>query len=137
MYTECALTLQQKSDSLHCTIYAVKALEAGLENKFARLEHLHDKQWGQREHAGWSIGYLLVTQMNWKAYLIIDRESEEFAQCLQSFKRAKTYPVWKQPDIPLTDLFIRGEQDQQIQKLLHRNEFGWGVYTILCLNLIN
>ena len=116
-----------KADSMHCTIYAVKALSAGLpEESFAQLEQSHKRIWGNREHAGWSIGYLLVKELNWQAYLVMDPESVEYDQCLRAFRRSGKYPVWRQPDIPLEAVYIRGEQDEQIDSLLSQNEFGWG-----------
>lgn len=116
----------EKGDSMHCTLYAIEALQAGMATNFDILEQSHRRIWKKREHAGWSIGYLLVKEWGWKAYLVLDRKSEEFDQCLTSFKRKKEYPVWRQPNIPLKKVFIRGEQDSLIQNLLQENEFGWG-----------
>jgi len=117
----------KKPDSLHCTIYAYEGLKAGLsENQFVKLEKIHKKIWKSREHAGWSIGYLLVTRFKWKAYLVISPDSKEFKHCIKSYKLNKTYPVWKQPNIPLEDLLIIGQDDDKINSILNKNEFGWG-----------
>ncbi|MEM6344498.1 MAG: hypothetical protein AAF927_11485 [Bacteroidota bacterium] len=118
--------MDDKADSMHCTIYAVKALKAGMGNDFAKLENAHRKIWGDREHAGWSIGYLLVRDWGWKAYSIIDTNSQEFAHCQRSFQRNQRYPVWRQPDIPLEAMYIRGRDDSLIINLLSEHEFGWG-----------
>jgi len=118
--------LGEKGDSMHCTIYAVEALKAGLGEGFENLEQSHRRIWNQREHAGWSIGYLLVTEWDWQAYLVLDSTSEEFDHCLRAFRRNSSYPVWRQPDIPLEACLIRGKDDAHIQALLAENEFGWG-----------
>ncbi len=118
--------VDDRADSMHCTIYAIKALKAGLGDDFEKLEKAHRKIWGNREHAGWSIGYLLVRDWGWKAYSIIDTNSQEFAQCQRAFKRNKRYPVWRQPDIPLEAMYILGKDDSLIMDLLAKHEFGWG-----------
>ena len=118
--------LGTNADSMHCTIYAVKALEAGMDTAFQVLEKAHRNVYKNHEHAGWSIGYLLVKEFGWKAYLIIDRDSEEFEHCRKAFLQQKSYPVWRQPDIPLEAMYVRHEQDSLIQNLLKSNEFGWG-----------
>ena len=115
-----------KGDSMHCTIYAVRALQAGLGEGFEKLQKSHRRIWGKREHAGWSIGYLLVKEWNWKAYLIIDPHSQELDHCRKAFERKKSYPVWRQPDIPLEAMYILGEDNSSIQGLLNQHEFGWG-----------
>lgn len=111
---------------MHCTIYAVEVLQAGLGSDFEKLEKSHKRIWKEREHAGWSIGHLLVKEWNWKAYLFLDRDSKEFDQCIKAYKNTKTYPVWRQPAIPLEALYIRGEEDSLIQQVLLENEYGWG-----------
>lgn len=109
----------KKPDSMHCTIYAYKGLKAGLDSlQLKKLEQLYKSIWKSREVAGWSIGYLLVKHFNWQAHLIINPQSNEYNQCLKSFKKDKTYPVWKQPNIPLENLYIQGKQDSLINKLL-------------------
>lgn len=114
-------------DSLHCTLYAYEGLKAGLqEDQLIRLQQLHEEQWKSREIAGWSIGYLLVKYFDWEAYLFIDSSSVEFDHCIRSFKRDKTYPVWRQPNIPLKEVFILEQQDTLINDLLSQHEFGWG-----------
>lgn len=115
-----------KGDSMHCTIYAVEALKSGMGESFKELEQSHRRIWNNREYAGWSIGYLLVKEWKWRAYLIIDRESEEFDHCLKSYRSKKEYPVWRQPNIPLSEMLIKGEDDLLIHELLIKNEFGWG-----------
>lgn len=119
--------LGQQADSMHCTIYAVKALEAGMGSaRFAELEASHQRIWGSREHAGWSIGHLLVKEWGWKAYLILDSTSNEFDHASCSFRRHQSYPVWRQPDIPLEQRLILGKDDSTIATLLNQHEFGWG-----------
>lgn len=116
-----------KPDSLHCTIYAYKGLKAGLNSdQLHRLEKLHKKIWKSREIAGWSIGYILVKYFNWKAYLIIHPNSKEYKHCSRSYHKNKTYPVWKQPNIPLENLYTIGKDDSLINNLLKKQEFGWG-----------
>ncbi|MCI4669213.1 MAG: hypothetical protein MRZ79_13845 [Bacteroidia bacterium] len=126
LFTEFHSEFNLKGDSMHCTIYAVEALMAGMSEKFEELEKSHRRIWKGREHAGWSIGYLLVKEWNWDAYLIIDPESEEFAQCKREFLSKKVYPVWRQPDIPLKRMLIIGQDDSLITQLLSQHEFGWG-----------
>lgn len=126
LYDHYLRKLGGKADSMHCTIYAVEALMAGFGKRFDTLEKSHRRVWKEREHAGWSIAYLLVEEWNWKAYLVLDSNSAEFAQCSSAFRRQTSYPVWKQPDIPLEGMFIRGIDDSLIVQLLDGNEFGWG-----------
>ncbi|MEM7102741.1 MAG: hypothetical protein AAF502_06350 [Bacteroidota bacterium] len=118
--------LGEKPDSMHCTIYADRALKVGLEDQFDRLETTHRRIWKQREHAGWSVGYILVKEHNWKAYLVLDKASGEYDHCMNAYQRNKSYPVWRQPDIPLEAVFVKGEDNIKIQELLLENEFGWG-----------
>lgn len=116
-----------KPDSLHCTLYAYEGLKAGLtKEQLAKLEKEHRKIWKTREIAGWSIGFLLVKHFDWKAYLIIDPDSNEYDHCLKSFKKDQTYPVWRQPNIPLEQVFITGKDDSLVTDLLSQYEFGWG-----------
>lgn len=115
-----------KPDSFHCTIYAIKALQAGFGDNFDDLEKLHKKHYGNHEHAGWSIAYLLVKYYNWKAYLIINDISNEFERCTRNFKTQKKYYVWRQPDIPLTDMFDTWKDKEEILRLVNQHEFGWG-----------
>ena len=87
----------------------------------------HTNGYGDSENnAGWSLGYLLVKEWNWKAYLILDESSEEYEHCQKSYKKSKSYPVWRQPNIPLEKLLLLGKDNAEIQKLLQENEFGWG-----------
>ncbi len=116
-----------KPDSLHCTLYAYEGIKAGFtKSKLIELENNHRRIWKSREIAGWSIGYLLVKYFDWKAYLIIDKNSNEYSHCIKSFNKDKTYPVWRQPNIPLEKLFTIGENDSLVTNLLIKNEFGWG-----------
>lgn len=111
---------------LHCTLYANIALQAGLGDLWKKLSDLHEQKWGNREYAGWSVTWLLCKHFGWKAYLIIDENSPEYAQCNNAFLQNKSYPVYRQPDIPLEDWLERGKDDAEIQQLLEANEFGWG-----------
>ena len=113
-------------DSMHCTIYAVEAIKAGLDSLWTNLEKSHKKIYNEHEHAGWSIARILVKEFGWNAYWIVDSYAEEYKHCNASFKRDKSYPVWNQPNIPLTSMFVRDEQDSLITELLEQNEFGWG-----------
>jgi len=114
-------------DSMHCTIYAYESLKAGLgEENLAKLEENHRIIWKNRENAGWSVGYLLVRDFNWKAYLVIDEQSKEYAHCMKGYEKAKSYPVWRQPDIPLEAIYILGRDDEKVESLLQENEYGWG-----------
>jgi hypothetical protein len=119
-------SLKIKPDSFHCTIYAVKALEAGMGDEFKRLVKLHNKYWGNREFAGWSVAYLLSTYFNWKAYLIVDEYVPEYKQCSNNYRNRKCYDVWRQPDIKLEKIYVLGKDDLLIDSLLNKNEFGWG-----------
>jgi len=123
--------LQQLPDRLcpqpmHCTIYACEALQAGFGDRWAELSQLHQQRWRKREYAGWSIAYLLCTFFDWKAYLILDSHSPEYAQCKRAFRTNKSYPVYRQPDIPLQAFYERGKDDRDIQRLLEKHAFGWG-----------
>lgn len=126
LYAQYKDELGSKGDSMHCTVYAVEALKAGFGDEFEELETSHRRIWRSREHAGWSLGYLLVNEWKWQAYLVIDEESEEYGHCKRAYNRNKSYPVWRQPDIPLKKMLIRGKDDAEILELLQANEFGWG-----------
>lgn len=69
---------------------------------------------------------MLVREWGWSAYLVLDSLSEEFDHCLRAYERNQSYPVWRQPDIPLEDVFILGQEEAEIQALLEAHEFGWG-----------
>ncbi|MCB9234202.1 MAG: hypothetical protein H6581_21275 [Bacteroidia bacterium] len=125
-YRDRLTQLGMRPDSMHCTLYAVRALEAGMGANWKVLEAAHRSIWKEREHAGWSLGYLLVRDFGWRAFLLIDRDSREFDHCLRAWQGRKTYPVWRQPEIPLSGFYIRGENDSAFYKLLAQNEFGWG-----------
>lgn len=126
-YRSKVLEQGEQPDSLHCTLYAYEGLKAGLDSgTLVQLEKYHKEIWKDREIAGWSIGYILVKYMNWKAYLFLDPNSHEYKQCMKSFQKNKTYPVWRQPAIPLEDLYLIGEENNAIQTLLKEHEFSWG-----------
>ncbi|AUC76309.1 hypothetical protein [Olleya sp. Bg11-27] len=113
-------------DSMHCTIYAVKALESGFGTTFENIKKQHTKIWSDREFAGWSLAYILTKFYNWDAYLFISKQSSEYKACLQNFKTDKTYHVWKQPNIAIKNVFDVDDDKDQITTLLKANEFGWG-----------
>ncbi len=115
-----------KLDSMHCTIYAVEALKYGFGDAFKGIKKAHTKIWGDREYAGWSLGYLLVKRYNWNAYLFISKQSKEYKTCLYNFKKDKKYHVWRQPDIPLEGVFDMDDDATKIETLLNAFEFGWG-----------
>jgi len=116
----------EKPDSMHCTIYAIEALKAGFGSDFLRLDHEHKKIWKQREYAGWSIAYLLTRDFGWTAYLFLDKDSKEYDRCIKNFKEDGKYHVWKQPNIPIKEVFDMEEDQQNINELLENHEFGWG-----------
>ncbi|GAA3517304.1 hypothetical protein GCM10022393_34260 [Aquimarina addita] len=125
-YRELVSKKGYKVDSMHCTIYAIEALKAGLGNTFAEVENHHKRIWRDREHAGWSIAHILTTYYNWSAYLIISKESKEYTVASKNFKKSKKYDVWKQPDIALEAMFILENDQVRINSLLAKHEFGWG-----------
>ena len=116
----------KKPDSMHCTIYAVEALKAGLEDNFLKPDRLHKKIWKDREYAGWSVGYILTKYFNRKAYLIINEYSDEYQRCFRNYNKTRIYDVWKQPDIKLEKIFHPLKDSSQILKILKENEFAWG-----------
>jgi hypothetical protein len=118
--------LNESPDSMHCTIYAIEALKAGLDSNFVGIENKHKEIWGDREYAGWSIAYILVKYYNWQAYLFISNHSDEYNICLTNFKKDKTYHVWKQPNIKINRIFNFETEKREIDSLLAKNEFGWG-----------
>ncbi len=126
-YVEKLKAQNKRPDSLHCTLYAYEGLKAGLDSiQLADLEKQHKAIWKDREIAGWSIGYLLVKNFGWKAYLILHPHSPEYDLCQKTYQKTKSYPVWRQPNIPLENIFIEGKDDSLIQKLLKKHEFSWG-----------
>ncbi|MCB0478044.1 MAG: hypothetical protein KDC84_07770, partial [Crocinitomicaceae bacterium] len=117
----------QRTDSMHCTIYAVHGLKAGMEpDDWDYLDSLHAKIYYDHEYAGWSIGYILVKYFNWRAFLILDENSSEYKNCTRAYNERKVYPVWRQPNIPLENLFIIQKDSNKIDSLLSQHEFGWG-----------
>ena len=116
----------EQVDSMHCTIYAVEALKAGLEKDYKFLENYHKKIWKNREYAGWSVAYILTKYFNWKAYLITSKESKEYNSAITNFKKDQKYHVWKQPNIPIEKVYNFEQNKEQIDSLLNLNEFGWG-----------
>ncbi len=116
-----------RPDSMHCTIYAIHGLKAGMTKEdWDYLDSLHAANYKIDGYAGWSIAYLLLKYFNWRAYLILDEQSAEFNHCMKWFKRNQTYPVWRQPKIPLEDLMIIQNDGAKIDSLLAQHEFGWG-----------
>ena len=112
---------------MHCTHYAIEALRAGMgEEAFARFDSIHETIWAKREYAGWSVAYVLVTYFAWEAIVIINEDSEEYVQVTSSFQKRKTYPVWRQPAIPLAKLMHFPEDKTTVDSLLKTNTFGWG-----------
>ncbi len=118
--------LGKKPDSMHCTIYAVEAVKAGLDSNFYKLKKIHKQIWGNREYAGWSIGYILVKEFDWSAYLILNDNYVNYKSCLRNYKNYKKYNVWKQPNIPLVALYNMQDDREEIDSLLKSHEFGWG-----------
>jgi len=118
--------LNIRPDSFHCTIYAIKALQAGMGDNFEKLIKLHQQRWGNREFAGWSVAYILIEYFDWKACLIIDEYSEEYKRCTSNFETRKQYYVWRQPSIKLKQMYKIGIDNRQIDSMLNQNEFGWG-----------
>jgi len=113
-------------DSMHCTIYATKALAAGFGSTFIEVDNYHKEIWGDREYAGWSIAHILTKHYGWKAYLFISEESHEYEACKKNYKNDKTYHVWRQPNIKLSGYFDMEKDTTAIENLLADNEFGWG-----------
>ncbi len=130
LYTGYITDLEKRgldTDSMHCTLYAFDGLSEGFSiDDLSLLMEQHRKIWKDREIAGWSLGYLLVKYWDWKAYLVLDESSHEYEHCLKAFEKSKEYPVWKQPNIPLTHLYIRGKDDEAISELLKEHPFAWG-----------
>lgn len=115
-----------KLDSMHCTIFAIKALKSGFGEEFEVIKKHHIDIWSDREYAGWSLGYILTKFYNWKAYLFISKDSDEYEICLRNYMKDKKYHVWKQPNIPIEKIFDVDEDKNEISNLLKKNEFGWG-----------
>lgn len=119
-------SMGNKPDSMHCTIYAIEALKAGLGASFSKIRESHKQIWKEREFAGWSIAHILTKQFNWKAYLIISEIDNDYKKYLRDFKKRKLYDVWRQPDIPIVKVFDFDNEKDKIDSLLLMNEFGWG-----------
>lgn len=112
---------------LHCTHYAIEGLRAGLgEVEFARFDSIHESIWKKREYAGWSTAYVLVKYFGWKAVAVVAPYSTEYEQVKGSFDTRKRYPVWRQPDVPLEELFIYPKEKEAIDSVLTKQAFGWG-----------
>lgn len=125
-YTSSFDTLNIKPKAMHCTHYGMEALKAGLDSSYKKFDLEHTKIWKKREFAGWSVAYVLTQHFNWKAYLIISKDSEEYERCVKNYQNDKTYHVWKQPNIPLNGIFDFDKEKHEIDSLLSLNEFGWG-----------
>ena len=115
-----------KPDSMHCTIYAVRALKAGLGNDFLKFEKYHKRYWGKREYAGWSVAFILTKYFKWNAYLMISKSSNEYNVCKRNYGKDRSYHVWKQPNIPIKKVFDFDTEKKAINILMKQNEFGWG-----------
>ena len=113
-------------DSMHCTIYAMKALKEGLDTNFVSFEKKHKQIWQEREYAGWSVAYILTKYFGWEAFLIISESSPEYQKCIDNYNRDKKYHVWRQPNIPLQNYYDFNLEKQAIDSLLSLHEFGWG-----------
>jgi hypothetical protein len=113
-------------DSMHCTIYAIRTLEAGFGNEFDRIKSYHREIWGNREFAGWSIAHILTEKYNWKAYLIISKDSKEYNRSMKYFNKDKKYHVWYQPNIKIEKVYDFDEDKNTIDSLLSDNIYGWG-----------
>ena len=72
------------------------------------------------------MAYILTKHYNWKAYLFISKDSNEYDACVSNYKKDKKYHVWKQPNIPLENIFDIDDDTDAITSLLSLNEFGWG-----------
>lgn len=118
--------LNIKPDSMHCTIYAMKSLNAGLGKNNLEFKNRYKKIWEDREYAGWSVAYILTKYFNWNAYLIISKQSSEYEYCLKNYKKDKKYHVWKQPNIDIKKVFDFDKEKTKIDSLLKSNEYGWG-----------
>jgi hypothetical protein len=116
----------EKVDSMHCTIYALEALKAGMGEKFYIMDSLHKKIWKDREYAGWSVGHILTEKMGWAAYLIISKNSKEYENCIKNYKKDGKYHVWKQPDIRIEKMYNFDTEKVAINRLLEKHEYGWG-----------
>lgn len=125
-YKQNMLAKNIKIDSMHCTIYAIEALQAGFGSDFSKVKEHHKRIWKNREYAGWSIAYILTKQYNWKAYLMLSKNSEEYNACNRNFKKDRKYHVYKQPNIPIEKIFDFDTDKKQIDSLLNQHEFGWG-----------
>jgi hypothetical protein len=127
-YTDYASKLGTDADSLHCTLYAMVGLKAGLGDDFNSFDSLHTHQYNGHEHAGWSVGRILVDEYGWSAYLIVDHVigSPDYVTCIKNYEQSQVYDVWRQKDIALENMYIRGQDDSLITDLLSKHEFGWG-----------
>lgn len=112
---------------LHCTHYAIEALRAGMgEEAFSRMDSIHEKIWGKREYAGWSVAHVLTKYFDWEAIGAVYPYSEEYDQVKKSFKLRRAYPVWRQPDVHLKTLYELPEQGDSLNIFLKKHPFGWG-----------
>lgn len=125
-YTQEIINRGEKPDSMHCTIYAVRALEAGFGDTFTHIKKRHQDIWKSREYAGWSMAHILSESYNWKAYLFISTQSSEYEACMNNFKKDQSYHVWKQPKIAIEKVFHMEQDRLAIDSLLKGHEFGWG-----------
>lgn len=125
-YENKLLVRNEAPDSMDCTVYAMKALKAGLDTNYQRFLELHEKHWKKDDYAGWSVAYILTEHFEWSAVLLISKSSVEYDLCLKNYKKDKKYHVWKQPDIPIERIYDYDTEKESLKELLSMNEFGWG-----------
>jgi len=111
---------------LDCTLYSIEGLKSGLGSKYKDMNRFHKQIWNNRGYAGWSVGYVLVEEFDWKAYLFVSKNSKEYTACMKNFKKDQKYHVWRQPDIPIEKVFDFDTDQASIDSLLSQHEFGWG-----------
>jgi len=119
-------SLHIKPDMFHCMVYTMKALKVGLGVNYPILQQYHRQIYNKTNYAGWSMAHILTKHFGWKAYLFIQPYSEEYNRCIKNFNDNKTYYVWRQPDIKLEGMFLLGSDNDEVNNLLSKNEFGWG-----------
>lgn len=118
-----------KPRGLDCTLYAQAILAAGMAaDDYARLREEHQRLWGARGFAGWSVAHILTTKHGWQAYAVIGPAAPTRHYYIYHFRERSRYPVWKQPDIKIEAYYrLDDERDRmRIEKLMRRRKFGWG-----------
>ena len=126
-YKEALTARGIEPERLDCTLYAKEILKAGLARKdYRRLWNEHYKIWKDNGFSGWSVGHLLTEKFGWRAFAVIDPKAPDYPYYMSFFKNKKEYPVWRQPNIKIEGYFIAGRDDEAVEALLARHEFGWG-----------